>query len=181
MQRAGKLVEMVKHRRRKLREVFNRFAVNNSSLHGENALMRIVVCPNCGANNRVDESRQAMAICGRCKRELPIAAGKPLVVTDETFASMLAEAGDKPVLVDCWAPWCGPCRLLEPIVEELAAESNGRWVIAKLNTDENHRRAAEYRIDAIPTMLIFKKGSLVDRLVGVQSKAGILERLSRRL
>jgi len=165
-----------------MREVFNRLSVAESTIRRENLFMAIVICPNCGAKNRVDDSRAASqkAICGKCKRELPSssAGSTPIVVTDVSFASTLAAAGDRPLLIDCWAPWCGPCRMLTPIVEELAAESAGRYVVAKLNTDENPRTAGQFNISAIPTMLIFKNGQLVDRLVGLQSKVNIVQRLA---
>ena len=145
--------------------------------------MAIVSCPNCGAKNRIDESKAAQARpkCGRCGSPLGDAAatsGEPLVVTDATFARDVLSVSGKPILVDCWAPWCGPCRMLEPTIKQLAAESGGRYVIAKLNTDENQRTASQYRIDGIPTMLVFKNGQLVDKLVGLQSKQAIASRLA---
>src|SRR5688500_7117098 len=117
--------------------------------------MPVLTCPKCGAKNRVDESRAAMqtSVCGQCRAELKLgSSAEPMALTDATFAGALAAAGDKPVLVDCWAPWCGPCRMLAPTIEQLAAESNGRWVIAKLNTDENPRTASQFNIASIPTM-----------------------------
>jgi thioredoxin len=147
--------------------------------------MDIVTCPNCGTKNRVDHSRArtAQPVCGKCGKPLPApsasaSGGKPLVVTDASFATDVLGAG-VPVLVDCWAPWCGPCRMIAPTIDQLAAESAGRFVIAKLNTDENTRTAAEFRIDAIPTMLIFHRGQLVDRIVGLQPKPVIVSRLER--
>jgi thioredoxin len=150
--------------------------------------MDIVTCPNCGTKNRVDHSRAqgAQPVCGKCGEPLPApaaassggASGKPLVVTDATFADRVLGAG-VPVLVDCWAPWCGPCRMIAPTIDQLAAEAGGRHVIAKLNTDENPRTAGQYRIDAIPTMLIFHRGQLVDRIVGLQPKPALLARLER--
>ncbi|HVT88617.1 MAG TPA: thioredoxin [Tepidisphaeraceae bacterium] len=142
--------------------------------------MSIITCPNCGAKNRVDESRASggKPICGRCKRELPVASSsEPLVLNDQTFDAAVKTAGDKPMLVDCWAAWCGPCRMLGPTMEQIAAESAGRWVIAKLNTDENPRTASRFKIDALPTMLVFRNGNMVDALVGLQPKAAIVERL----
>jgi len=138
--------------------------------------MAIVACPQCGAKNRVDERSQSMRpVCGRCGSPLPAAdagatSGKPLTVTDATFSRDVLASDARPVLLDCWAPWCGPCRMLAPTLEQLAAESNGRYVVAKLNTDENPATARQFQIDSIPTLLIFKGGQLVDRLVGLQPK-----------
>ena len=145
--------------------------------------MAIVTCANCGAKNRIDESRaaQAQPKCGRCGNALDgasTATAEPLVVTDATFQRDVMAVTGRPVLVDCWAPWCGPCRMLEPTIKQLAAESGGRYVVAKLNTDENQRTAAQYRIEGIPTMLVFKDGQLVDKLVGLQPKQAIASRLA---
>jgi len=141
--------------------------------------MAIVSCLSCGAKNRV-EARGAgvVPVCGRCGTELPAAGTKPVELTDSTLDSTIRSAGAKPVLVDCWAAWCGPCRALAPILETLAAESAGRYVIAKLDIDANPRTASQYGVQSIPTLLIFKNGRLVDQLVGLQSKAAILAKLN---
>jgi thioredoxin 2 len=150
--------------------------------------MAVVTCPNCGAKNRVDERRaqQEQPKCGKCGTPLPAGAaasgaggnGHPVEVTDATFQQEVLGAGPTPVLLDCWAPWCGPCRMLAPTLEQLAGESNGRYVIAKLNTDENPRIASQFKIDAIPTMLIFKNGQLVDRITGLAPKQAIAQKLA---
>jgi thioredoxin 2 len=153
--------------------------------------MNIVTCRQCGSKNRVRESeaRERQAVCGKCGAPLKAAesstasaqgfdTSRPLTITDETLRSVLVDAQNRPVLVDCWAPWCGPCRMIAPVLEQLAAESGGRYVIAKLNVDENPRTSAEFRVQSIPTLLIFRQGALVDRMVGVQSKQAIAARLN---
>jgi len=146
--------------------------------------MAIIACRNCGAKNRVDEgaARERQPVCGRCGTPLEVgaaaaAAARPITVTDETFAREVLEARGVPVLVDYWAEWCGPCRMVAPVLDELAAESQGRYRIAKLNVDENPRTAAQYNIRSIPTMLVFKDGAVVDRIVGAQPKQAIAARL----
>jgi len=86
-----------------------------------------------------------------------------------------------PVLVDFWAPWCMPCRMLAPVVDELAADYNGRVKVVKVNVDENQPLAARYGIRGIPTLLLFKNGEAVDRAVGVQPKQALVEKLNRVL
>jgi thioredoxin len=105
--------------------------------------------------------------------------GKPVTVTDATFEKEVLGAGARPVLLDCWAPWCGPCRIIAPVLDQLAAESAGRYLIAKLNVDENPQTAARFNVRSIPTLLIFKHGQLVDTLVGAQPKQAIAARLAR--
>jgi thioredoxin len=146
----------------------------------------IVVCPNCGAKNRVDErAGHLQPICGRCKTKLNVAkaadAGKPLVVTDTTFSSAVLAVRGKPVLVDCWASWCGPCRMIAPTIDELAREADGRYIVAKLDTDANQQTAAAYRINSIPALLIFKDGKLVNTLVGVQPKPVLQSALEKAI
>ena len=144
--------------------------------------MAVITCSKCGAKNRVDEgaAQSRLPVCGRCGAGLHLNAddaGKPRTVTDDTFAREVLETRNVPVLLDCWAEWCGPCRMIAPVLDELAAESQGRYRIAKLNVDENPRTAAEFNIRSIPTMLIFKNGTLVDRIVGAQPKQAIAAKL----
>jgi thioredoxin 2 len=144
--------------------------------------MSIVTCPNCGAKNRVDEEKAKTSppVCGRCGAKLSVTVGdgEPVEVTDQTFDRVLQSAGNKPVLVDCWAAWCGPCRMIAPTIDQLAKEANGRWVIAKLDVDQNQKTASQYQIDAIPAMLLFKNGKLLDKIVGLQAKAALESRLA---
>jgi len=140
--------------------------------------LQLIRCPSCGATNRVPGARLQSGdqpICGRCKTPLA-ATTHPLTVTDENFAREV-EASALPVLLDLWAPWCGPCRMIAPVVEQLASELAGRVKICKLNTDENPQTAARFSVRSIPTLLILKNGREADRLVGVLPKAEILRRL----
>lgn len=143
--------------------------------------MQVVVCNKCGAKNRVEESRLATseAKCGRCGETLAAATSeqKPLVITDQSFEGEVLQTRGRPVLVDCWAPWCGPCRMIAPVLDQLAAESQGLYRITKLNVDENPQIASQFQIATIPTLLIFKDGKLIDRLIGVQPKQTIADRL----
>ena len=138
----------------------------------------IVTCPKCGAKNRIEDRPGMAPLCGKCAARLPAAAGV-IEVSDATFQNVIDSAGDVPVLIDCWAPWCGPCRMLTPTIDQIAAESQGRWIIGKLNVDENPRVAQQFQISSIPALLIFHHAQLVDRIVGLKPKAAIVSRLER--
>jgi thioredoxin len=147
----------------------------------------LVRCPTCGATNRVPSDKlQAgrQPVCGRCKTPLPTGASSatatPLVVTDATFAAEV-EHSPLPVLLDAWAPWCGPCRMIAPVVDQLAAELAGRARVAKLNVDENPVTAQRLDVRSIPMLVVFKGGREVERIVGVQPKAEIARRVERAI
>jgi thioredoxin len=154
--------------------------------------MAIQVCEKCGSKNRVNERAAAegkQPLCGKCGAQLKsdgggaaYDTGRPKIVTDQTFAREVVEASARmPVLLDCWAPWCGPCRMVAPVLDQLASESQGRYLIAKLNVDENPRTSAQFSIQSIPTLFIFKGGQVVERLVGAQPKQVIAARLAAHL
>ena len=135
----------------------------------------IIRCLACGKKNRMPENRLGnRPLCGDCGAPLVVGATQfyPQDVSDGTFSKeVLTYEGA--VLVDCWAPWCGPCRLLAPILDDLASQYAGGVKIAKLNVDENPLTASQYSIRSIPTMLLFKEGILINSLVGVQTKEEI--------
>ena len=104
---------------------------------------------------------------------------KPVIVTDSTLDAALNQY---PLLiVDCWAEWCGPCRMIGPIIEDLAKEMSGKAVFGKLNVDENMQTSNKYRISAIPTLLVFKDGKLLDKLVGAYPKATLAGKIQKYL
>jgi thioredoxin len=125
-------------------------------------------CLACGALNRVADQRlqQGLApVCGKCKSPLPVST-QPVVVTDANFRDEVVRSS-LPVLLDLWAAWCGPCRMMEPTINELAAELTGRMRVGKLNIDENPQTAERINVRGIPTLLVFKDGREVDRIIGV--------------
>jgi len=135
----------------------------------------IIQCSNCGTKNRIPRSRlQDNPICGKCRSPLIIGVfhDSPVIVKDSTF-SMEVLSYPGAVIVDCWAPWCGPCHMVSPILNQLASEYAGRVKIAKLNVDENPLTASQYAIRSIPTMLFFKDGKFVKSLVGALPKGEI--------
>jgi thioredoxin 2 len=146
----------------------------------EDTDVTMVDCPSCGVVNRVPAARLAPGlrpICGRCRTPL-VLEGKPVVVTDATFAAEV-EGSPIPVLLDLWAPWCGPCRMIAPAIEQLAIELAGRVRVAKLNVDENPATAARLRALSIPTLLVFKAGREVDRMIGLMAKSEIARRVEQ--
>jgi thioredoxin 1 len=105
--------------------------------------------------------------------------GKTMELTDSNFDQIIKS--DKPVLVDFWAEWCGPCKMIGPVVEELAGDYEGKAVVAKLNVDENPQVTARFGVRSIPTLLVFKNGQIVDKQIGAVPKSVLASKLQAQV
>jgi len=129
---------------------------------------QVVRCPSCGQANRIPDIESGkQAVCGKCK--VPLTAGHPVEVTDATFADAIRSGS---TIVDFWAAWCGPCRMIAPVLEQIAQE-RGDIRIAKLNVDENPRTAASFGVQGIPLLVFFKDGVERGRVVGAVPRGHI--------
>lgn len=138
-----------------------------------------VVCPHCDGINRVPQERLAdRPNCGRC--HLALFDGGPIALSERNFQQHV-EKSDLPVVVDFWAPWCGPCKIMAPVFAQAAAQFDARLRLAKLNTEEAPALAARYGIRSIPTLVVFHHGREVDRLAGVLPPAQLAGWLTRHL
>ena len=140
-----------------------------------------MTCKSCGTTNRVPMVPRGTIRCGKCKAVMLYGGptnGKPVSVHDSNFEKEVLNS-PIPVLLDCWAPWCLPCRTVAPVIDQIARRYSGRVKVGKLNTDENPEVASSYGILSIPTLLIFSNGKLVDRMVGAIPRGEIEKRLGR--
>ncbi|MFZ0529281.1 MAG: thioredoxin [Propionicimonas sp.] len=136
---------------------------------------RVTVCPSCGTKNRVPVSSKGRPQCASCHGALPwlVDAG------DDTLPAAL-DTGQL-VLIDLWAPWCGPCRMVAPVLERLAVRYSGRVKVVKVNVDDNPRTAARYDAQSIPTLVMVRDGATVARIVGAQTEPVLAQRIEALL
>lgn len=131
----------------------------------------IIACPACSAKNRVPDDASGRPRCAKCKKDLPWVVD----ASDATFAAVTQTSSL--VLVDLWAPWCGPCRMVAPVLEKLAARYAGRLKVVKVNVDDNAQIARSYDASSIPTLVMLKDGQVVGRVVGAQPEPALAQQI----
>ena len=129
----------------------------------------IVQCADCGVKNRIPIERlKEKPVCGKCKAILPMISSSPVVVTDATFDTVVTGSA-LPVFIDFWAPWCSPCRMMEPSLKTIAKKYAGKLLVVKMNVDENPMIAGRFTIMSIPTLMFMKNGNIITKIPGALS------------
>jgi thioredoxin 2 len=137
---------------------------------------RIVTCLQCGQRNRVPATAAGKPVCGACKAAVPW-----VVDADDTSFGEVAERSSTPVLVDLWAPWCGPCRMVGPVLEQVAGELAGSVKLVKVNVDEAPATQRRFDVRAVPTLMVVRDGQVVARQAGAASAAALRAWVERAL
>ena len=141
----------------------------------------IVACASCGKSNRVPfASLKKPTRCGHCKNPLALPS-EPLELVESAAFDAVASTSELPLIVDFWAPWCGPCRMVAPELERVAKQMAGRFLVVKVNTDQLTDIAARYRIQSIPTLAIVHRGRELERSAGVRPAADIIALAERAM
>jgi thioredoxin 2 len=135
----------------------------------------VVTCPNCATRNRLRAQARGVPRCSSCHQPLPWIVDADAAAFDEEIRAAM------PVLVDFWAPWCGPCRMVSPVVEQMGHDYAGRLKVVKLNTDNAPAIAGRYRVQGIPLLVVVKDGEEVDRVVGAVPAARLRELIERHV
>jgi thioredoxin 2 len=142
-------------------------------MHDMSADVAHIACPHCAATNRIPAARLSEdPVCGRCGQ--PLLDGRPMELSDANF-DRVVERSDLPVVVDFWAPWCGPCRQMAPQFEQAASTLKGRALLVKVNSDENPRTASRFGIRSIPTLVRLDRGREVGRVAGARPAGQIVQ------
>ena len=138
-----------------------------------------IVCPWCSAINRIPAAKiTARPACGKCRKAL--FHQQPVTLNSDNFQKHINK-NDIPLVVDFWAPWCGPCKAIGPVVEELAEEYEGKLSIAKMNVDDNPVTPGKFGIRAIPTLILFRGGEVVDQITGAVGKTQLVDLINKAL
>ena len=136
----------------------------------------VVVCPHCGTKNRAPAAARGTPRCGKCKNPLPW-----MVDTSDADFTTVADEATVPVLVDVWAPWCGPCRMVSPALEQLATELAGRLKLVKVNADEAPEVSRRFGVQAIPTLILMHHGRVIDKQIGAAPARALRSWLTEHL